>query len=66
AVTGERRSEPRGSESRAAQPHAQSSHAQPARSEQAPSRPRGGKGRAQSTGGPIRVGQVVRANNRGR
>ena len=41
--------------------------AQPARSqEQAPSRPRGGKGRAQSSGGPIRVGQVVRANTRGR
>ena len=32
----------------------------------APQRPRGGKGRAQSSGGPIRVGQVVRANNRGR
>jgi len=62
AVTGERRS----SEPRATQPHAQSSHAQPARAEQAPSRPRGGKGRAQSTGGPIRVGQVVRANTRGR
>ncbi len=49
---------------------ARSEHAQPARSErsaeQAPSRPRGGKGRAQSSGGPIRVGQVVRANNRGR
>ena len=44
------------------QPHAQSSHAQPARAEQAPSRPRGGNGRAQSSGGPIRVGQVVRPN----
>ena len=44
------------------QPHAQSSHAQPARVEQAPSRPRGGNGRAQSSGGPIRVGQVVRPN----
>jgi superfamily II DNA/RNA helicase len=54
AVTGERRS--------SAQPHAQSSHAQPVRSEQAPSRPRGGNGRAQSGGGPIRVGQVVRPN----
>ncbi|MEQ1735906.1 MAG: DEAD/DEAH box helicase [Rhodoglobus sp.] len=41
--------------------------AQPARAQdQAPSRPRGGKGRAQSSGGPIRVGQVVRANTRGR
>ncbi|MCU1577811.1 MAG: box helicase [Rhodoglobus sp.] len=59
AVTGERRS----SEPRATQPHAQSSHAQqPARSEQAPSRPRGGNGRAQASGGPIRVGQVVRPN----
>jgi superfamily II DNA/RNA helicase len=37
-------------------------HAQPARTEQAPSRPRGGNGRAQASGGPIRVGQVVRAN----
>ncbi len=49
---------------------ARSEHAQPARSErsaeQAPGRPRGGKGRAQSSGGSIRVGQVVRANNRGR
>jgi superfamily II DNA/RNA helicase len=49
---------------------ARSEHAQPARTErsaeQAPSRPRGGKGRAQSSGGPIRVGEVVRANNRGR
>ena len=54
AVTGERRS--------STQPHAQSSHAQPARAEQAPSRPRGGNGRAQSSGGPIRVGQVVRPN----
>ena len=56
AVTGERR---------ASQPRVERA-AQPARAEQAPSRPRGGKGRAQSTGGPIRVGQVVRANNRGR
>ena len=39
---------------------------QPARSEQTPSRPRGGNGRAQSTAGPIRVGQVVRQNTRGR
>ncbi|MBX3099331.1 MAG: DEAD/DEAH box helicase [Salinibacterium sp.] len=39
--------------------------AQPARSEEAPARKRGGNGRVQ-TGGPIRVGQVVRANNRGR
>jgi superfamily II DNA/RNA helicase len=31
----------------------------------APARARGGKGRAQSTGGPIRVGQVVRANGGG-
>jgi len=54
AVTGERRTSDRA--------------AQPARSqsEQAPSRPRGGKGRAQSSGGPIRVGQVVRANTAGR
>ena len=50
AVTGERRSEPRA--------------AQAPRTEQAPSRPRGGNGRAQATGGPIRVGQVVRANHR--
>jgi superfamily II DNA/RNA helicase len=57
AVTGERRS--------STQPHAQSSHAQPARAEQAPSRPRGGNGRAQSSGGPIRVGQVVRPNTSG-
>ncbi|HPG76233.1 MAG TPA: DEAD/DEAH box helicase [Rhodoglobus sp.] len=57
AVTGERR---------ASAPQADRA-AQPARSaEQAPSRPRGGKGRAQSSGGPIRVGQVVRANTRGR
>ncbi len=57
AVTGERRA--------SAPQHDRA--AQPARSqEQAPSRPRGGKGRAQSTGGPIRVGQVVRANTRGR
>jgi superfamily II DNA/RNA helicase len=61
AVTGERRS----TEPRATQPHAQSSHAQPARSEQAPSRPRGGNGRAQASGGPIRVGQVVRPNTSG-
>ncbi len=61
AVTGERRS----SEPRAARPHADSSHAQPARAEQAPSRPRGGNGRAQASGGPIRVGQVVRANGAG-
>jgi superfamily II DNA/RNA helicase len=51
AAAGERRSEPRA--------------AQPAR-EQAPSRPRGGNGRAQASGGPIRVGQVVRPNTRGR
>ena len=57
AVTGERR---------ASAPQADRA-AQPTRSaEQAPSRPRGGKGRAQSSGGPIRVGQVVRANTRGR
>ena len=31
---------------------------------EAPSRPRGGKGRAQSGGGPVRVGQVVRPNRR--
>jgi superfamily II DNA/RNA helicase len=37
---------------------------QPARSE-APARPRGGNGRAQSSGGPIRVGQVVRSNGGG-
>jgi len=52
AVTGERRTSERA--------------AQPARTEQVSSRPRGGKGRAQSTGGPIRVGQVVRANTAGR
>lgn len=39
--------------------------AQPARAEQAPSRPRGGNGRAQAAGGPIRVGQVVRSNTTG-
>jgi superfamily II DNA/RNA helicase len=50
AVTGERRSEPR--------------TVQAPRTEQAPSRPRGGNGRAQATGGPIRVGQVVRSNHR--
>ncbi|WP_309621126.1 DEAD/DEAH box helicase [Salinibacterium sp.] len=68
AVTGERR----GGDQRAAQPHASShassSHAQPARApreEQAPSRPRGGNGRAQAAGGPIRVGQVVRPNTSG-
>ncbi len=64
AVSGERR----GGEQRSAQPHAQSSHAQPARApreEQAPSRPRGGNGRAQAAGGPIRVGQVVRPNAAG-
>ena len=32
----------------------------------APARPRGGKGRAQSAAGPIRVGQVVRPNRTGR
>lgn len=69
--TGERRSteqrasQPRTAQPRAAQPHAQSSHAQPARSEQAPSRPRGGNGRAQASAGPIRVGQVVRSNGGG-
>jgi superfamily II DNA/RNA helicase len=41
-------------------------HTQVARTEQAPSRPRGGKGRAQAAGGPIRVGQVVRANGQRR
>ncbi len=58
AVTGERRA--------SAPQHDRG--AQPARSsqDQAPSRPRGGKGRAQSSGGPIRVGQVVRANTRSR
>ncbi|MEP6481580.1 MAG: DEAD/DEAH box helicase, partial [Rhodoglobus sp.] len=66
AVTGERRSsDARSSEPRSTQPHAQSSHAQPARAEQAPSRPRGGNGRAQASGGPIRVGQVVRPNTAG-
>jgi superfamily II DNA/RNA helicase len=39
--------------------------AQPARAAEAPSRPRGGNGRAQATGGPIRVGQVVRSNGAG-
>jgi superfamily II DNA/RNA helicase len=39
-------------------------HEQPSRSVDAPSRPRGGKGRAQSSQGPIRVGQVVRTNRR--
>ena len=48
AVTGERRS----------------SEQRTARTESAPSRPRGGKGRAQSPAGPIRVGQVVRGNSR--
>ncbi|MGL4340439.1 MAG: DEAD/DEAH box helicase [Rhodoglobus sp.] len=52
-------------ERRASPPHTSSSHAQAARAEQAPSRPRGGKGRAQGGGGPIRVGQVVRANTAG-
>ncbi|TAL40975.1 MAG: DEAD/DEAH box helicase [Salinibacterium sp.] len=33
---------------------------------EAPSRPRGGKGRAQSNAGPVRVGQVVRPNRRSR
>jgi superfamily II DNA/RNA helicase len=51
AVTGERRNEQR------------SAQAPPA--EQAPSRPRGGNGRAQASGGPIRVGQVVRPNRTG-
>jgi superfamily II DNA/RNA helicase len=37
-----------------------------ARGSEAPSRPRGGNGRAQSGGGPIRVGQVVRSNGGGR
>ena len=50
AVTGERRTEQRS--------------AQTPRTEQAPSRPRGGNGRAQATGGPIRVGQIVRSNTR--
>jgi superfamily II DNA/RNA helicase len=39
---------------------------QPARADTSPSRPRGGKGRAQSSAGPIRVGQVVRPNRTGR
>jgi len=51
---------------RTQQPRSEHRAAQQPRTEQAPSRPRGGKGRAQSSGGPIRVGQVVRANNRGR
>ena len=56
----------RSGESRASAP-SQDRSAQPsARSEQNPSRPRGGKGRAQTSGGPIRVGQVVRQNTRGR
>jgi superfamily II DNA/RNA helicase len=59
AVTGERRSsQPRTSPSHVDAPRTQ----QPARAEQAPSRPRGGNGRAQASGGPIRVGQVVRPN----
>jgi superfamily II DNA/RNA helicase len=49
AVTGERRAQPARAESASA----------------APSRPRGGNGRAQASGGPIRVGQVVRPNRRG-
>jgi superfamily II DNA/RNA helicase len=49
AVTGERRAQPARTESASA----------------APSRPRGGNGRAQASGGPIRVGQVVRPNRRG-
>ncbi len=63
--TEQRSSQPRTAQPRTAQPHAQSSHAQPARSEQAPSRPRGGNGRAQASAGPIRVGQVVRSNGGG-
>jgi superfamily II DNA/RNA helicase len=56
----------RSGESRASAP-SQDRSAQPsARNEQNPSRPRGGKGRAQTSGGPIRVGQVVRQNTRGR
>jgi len=59
---------PRSNDHRSTQParDAAPRAAQPARAEQAPSRPRGGKGRAQSSGGPIRVGQVVRQNTRGR
>jgi len=55
AVTGERR---------ASQPRTERA-AESARGEQAPSRPRGNR-RAQAPAGPIRVGQIVRANNRGR
>ena len=72
AVTGERRpqrgSAPFASSSSSDAPRASqpARTQQPARTEQAPSRPRGGNGRAQATGGPIKVGQVVRANNRGR
>jgi superfamily II DNA/RNA helicase len=44
----------------------QRSTQQPARSAEAPSRPRGGKGRAQAAAGGIRVGQVVRPNRRAR
>ena len=51
AVTGERRNDQRA--------------AQTPRAEQAPSRPRGGNGRAQASAGPIRVGQVVRPNRTG-
>ncbi len=56
-----------GQPARAAQPTRDSAPraAQQPRTEQ-PSRPRGGKGRAQSSGGPIRVGTVVRPNVRGR
>jgi len=51
---------------RSAEPRqAQSASAQPTRAEQAPARPRGGNGRAQASGGPIRVGQVVRPNTAG-
>ncbi|MGV8970096.1 MAG: DEAD/DEAH box helicase [Microbacteriaceae bacterium] len=49
-----------------AQGSGRTAQAQPARTTtgapEAPSRPRGGNGRAQSGGGPIRVGQVVRSN----
>ena len=57
ASSGERSQQPRTHEPRAQQP---------ARADSSPSRPRGGKGRAQSSAGPIRVGQVVRPNRTGR
>jgi len=55
-----------GSQGGSSQPARQHSEQRTASAATAPSRPRGGKGRAQSTGGAIRVGSVVRPNVRGR